>query len=235
MTKDGKINIKLEVCRDKISGKLSIMTHFNSNAPNVFKDKDSYLWMPTAEEKDLINEAFGLMPIDADYVPSGKSIPGPEGIEAEESIPRPEEIEEEKSIPEPVIEEEIKPTPKNQPTEDEKKPTDFSPLEKPDESDVFEVTDQDIKTDDLDKDIDKEIEVVSAKVDEQTTEESKSDESETEKKKEDEGIIVEADVEAIDAALKKHTEKDKSIVEADEQTIIDRVLSQKKKGKWSRR
>lgn len=221
MTKDDNINIKLEVCRDKTSGKLSIMAHFNSNASNVFKEKDGYFWVPTTEEKDLINEAFELMPIDADYTHSGKT------------IPKPEEIKEETSTPEPVIEEELKPTPATIPEEDEKKPTDLSPLEKPDESAFFEVTGEGVKTDDLGKDIDKETEDTSAKADEQTVEEPTSDESETEKKEEDEGIIVEADSEAIDAALKKHTEKDKSIVEADEQTIVDKVLNQKKKGKWS--
>ena len=39
MTKDDKINIKLEVCRDKTSGKLLIIAHFDENAPNVSKDK----------------------------------------------------------------------------------------------------------------------------------------------------------------------------------------------------
>ncbi len=39
----------------------------------------------------------------------------------------------------------------------------------------------------------------------------------------------------IENALKKHqaSDEDKTIVEADEQTIIEKVLSQKKKGKWS--
>lgn len=195
MTKDDNINIKLEVCRDKTSGKLSIMAHFNSNASNVFKEKDGYFWVPTTEEKDLINEAFELMPIDADYTHSGKT------------IPKPEEIKEETSTPEPVIEEELKPTPATIPEEDEKKPTDLSPLEKPDESAFFEVTGEGVKTDDLGKDIDKETEDTSAKADEQTVEEPTSDESETEKKEEDEGIIVEADSDAIEAALKKHLKK----------------------------
>ena len=49
-------------------------------------------------------------------------------------------------------------------------------------------------------------------------------------------MIVEADADAIDDAIKKHTkEDDESIVEADEQTIIDKVLSQKKKGRWSKK
>ena len=45
---------------------------------------------------------------------------------------------------------------------------------------------------------------------------------------------TEADEEAIDAALKKKQQGDKTIVEADEDTIVEKVLSQKKKGKWSK-
>lgn len=221
MTKDDKINIKLEVCRDKTSGKLAITAHFNSNAPNVFQEKDGYFWVPTTEEKDLINEAFQLMPTDAGYTPSGKTTPKPE--------------KEEKPTSEPVIEEEIKPTPEAQPPENEKKPAYLQPLEKLDESDIFEVTDKDIKADYLDKDIDKKTEEPLAKSVEPPEEEKKPEEPEEEKIDEDEKVMVEADSEAIEAALKKHTEKNKSIVEADEQTIIDKVLSQKKKGKWSRR
>jgi len=48
-------------------------------------------------------------------------------------------------------------------------------------------------------------------------------------------MVVEADQDAIEAALKKHTKEDETLVEADEQTIIDKVLSQKKKGRWSKR
>ena len=55
---------------------------------------------------------------------------------------------------------------------------------------------------------------------------------------EEKGILVEADADAIEAALKKHSKKDdniESFKEADEQTIVDRVLRQKKKGKWSKK
>ncbi len=72
-----------------------------------------------------------------------------------------------------------------------------------------------------------------------TTEKSepnKPEELEPAKKLEDESILVSADADAIDAALeKRREEKDKTIIEADEQTIIDKVLSQKKKGKWGRK
>ena len=47
-------------------------------------------------------------------------------------------------------------------------------------------------------------------------------------------MIVKADADAIEKALKKHTEdKDESMVEADEKTIIDKVLKQKKK--WNKK
>ena len=49
-----------------------------------------------------------------------------------------------------------------------------------------------------------------------------------------ESFIVKADEKAIERALKKDVDEDDTIKEADEQTIIDKVLSQKKKGKWSR-
>ena len=223
MIKDDKINIKLEVCKDKTSGKLSIKAHFKSDAPNIFKEKEDYFWMPTIEEKDFLNEAFQLMPLDAGNIPSGKT---------------PAELDEIKEVPtitEPLFEEEIKTTPEIPPEEDKTIPPDLPPSEKPNELDVFEITDENIKTDDLVKDSNEKLDDISTKTDEQTTEEPKSNEPKIENKKEDEGIIVEADSNAIEAALKKHTEKDKSIVEADEQTIVDKVLSQKKKGKWSRR
>lgn len=72
-----------------------------------------------------------------------------------------------------------------------------------------------------------------------TTEKSepnKPEELEPAKKLEDERVLVSANADAIDAALeKRREEKDTTIIEADEQTIIDKVLSQKKKGKWGRK
>jgi len=221
MTNDDEIKIKLEVCKDKTSGKLSIMAHFNTDAPNVFQDKDGYFWMPTVEEKDFMSEVFELMPTDAGFNSSEKPMPKPE---ADKDI---------KPTPEPEVNEDLKPTPTTPHDKDEETPTNLPQLENPIESTDFEVTDEDIKTDDFVKDIDNKLEEPPDKKDDETTEESKSDE--TEKKENDEGFIVEADSEAIDAALKKHTSTDETIVEADEQTIIDRVLSQKKKGKWGKR
>ena len=74
MAEEDKIHIKLEICRNKDSDELAIMTHFDPNAPNFFKDKEGYLWMPTVEEKDFINEAFELMPINKIKTSSEKTI-----------------------------------------------------------------------------------------------------------------------------------------------------------------
>ena len=127
MTKNNKTNIKLEVCKNKTSGKLSITAHFNSTAPNVFKDKDSFFWMPTEEEKDFLNEAYEFMAEDTDLNFTEKNIQKPK---------------ETKFIPKPVTEEKLKPTVKIQPMEDWKKPTNLPPKEKTDEPAVFEVTDE---------------------------------------------------------------------------------------------
>lgn len=58
-----------------------------------------------------------------------------------------------------------------------------------------------------------------------------------EDKEEDEHIIVAADDAAIERALKKRNDKDEndSLVQADERLIIEKVLNQKKKGKWSKK
>lgn len=232
MTKNDKISIKLEVCRDKTSGKLSITAHFNSNASNVIQNKDGYFWMPTIEEKNLINEAFELFPVDGGYVSSVKT---PSKVEEEDDgMP----------IPKPLAEEDI------DSDLELKKPADLPPLETQNEpNDMFEVTDEHIKNDDFEKIIDERIDEAASKkdlkkndkkVEELVVEEPKHDEvkpdhKNSEKQDFDEDMIVEADQDAIEAALKKHTKEDDSIVEVDEQTIIDKVLSQKKKGKWSKR
>ena len=222
MTKDDKINIKLEVCRDKTSGKLAIMAHFDANAPNIVKDKDGYHWMPTQEETDLINEAFELMPMDATNITPKKTTESPEV--KKEVTPGSE----------PITKDDIQLEPEIKSTVDEQKHEDLPPMEKSDDSAVFKVTKKYIKTDDLDKDIDKKLEDINAKINKPVIEDTKIDGLDTEKI-DDKGIIVEADADAIEEALKKHTGDDKDIIAADEQTIVDRVLSQKKKGKWNKR
>lgn len=220
MTKDDKIKIKIEVCRDQTSGKLSIMAHFNSNAPNVHQDKDGYVWVPTVEEKDFIAEAFELMPVGGSITSHDKPSP---------------KLEEPKDVKlSPKIEEEIDELPTTIPKEDKKESLSSSSPEKQDDPSAFEVTGEDTKKDDFSKEIEKEIEEALPKTEEPPKDDKKSDEK-TDKKEIDEGLIVEADSDAIEAALNKHNANDETIVEVDEQTIVDKVLSQKKKGKWSRK
>lgn len=199
MTKNDKIHIKLEIWKDEASKELKLLTHFDTTAPNFFKDKDDFLWVPTLEEKDFINEAFDLMPIGETTGKPEKTTPEP----PEEKTPP------EPSLP-PVSKEEEKPEKKFSPfgRKEEEKPVDPQPLEKTQDETVFESTEEETKTDNVIVD--------------------------TEIKEEDKGSLVKADDDAIEAALKKHDEEDKSIVEADEETIVEKVLSQKKKGKWSR-
>ena len=204
MSKDDKINIKLEVCRDKSSGTLSIMAHFDQNAPNVFKDKDGYVWMPTPEETDFLNEAFHIMPSNSTFTPPHRDEP----------------------IPKEITEEEIKPTINE---EVDKKEEILPPPTETNEPAVFEVTASDIKENEAAKE-------VTIPDEPKDLDESTKNEAETEQLPTNEKVIVAADSNAIDAALKKHGSKDESIREVDdEKTIIDKVLSQKKKGKWSKK
>ena len=228
MSKDNEINIKLEVCRDNTSGKLIILAHFDSKSPNVFIDKDNYSWMPSIEEFNLITDAF-------DFFPTG----GTTGHLGKTTV-KPSEKKEEKPITEPIIEE---PAPIQDETIDteEIKPIELPPLEKSDKSTVFERTEDETKTDRFEKELDKVIdeidEEIIPKTDDKLAKPSKEEESDDDKKEKDEALLVEADGDAIERALKKHTDSDKddSMVEVDEQMIIDKVLSQKKKGKWSKK
>ena len=177
MGKDNSIYIKLEITRDKKTGQLNILTHFNNNAPNIHQDKDGVYWIPTEEERHLINDSFELMPT-TDTLPSINRV----------------EI---KSIPKPT-------TDQTEPA----KPTIETPSPQ--------------------------VETKPKLPEEQTPEPPKDENQEQELRSEDveEGVMIEADDQAIENALKKHTqEKDNGMVEADEQTIIDKVLKQKKKWK----
>ena len=219
--KNDKINIKVEVCRDKTSNKLSIMAHFNDNAPNVFRENGEYYWIPTPEEKELLNEAFELVRVNTPNVNS------------DIDKPKQKEINN------------IKIEPEMEPKIPEQKSDDVSPLEKIDKPSLFDVNINDKENTNIEKNKGLPNNFIPTKNEEtinlgelKNPKEQKKrefDEFEPNKSEMEKGLIVEADSEAIDAALNKYTEKDDSIVEADEQTIIDRVISQKKKGKWSQR
>lgn len=200
MAKNDNINIKLEVCKDKNSGKLSIRAHFDSNAPNFAMDKEGYFWIPTFEEKEFINEAFQLIPM----------------VTSESNKEKMQRIEENLDI-KPVAH--------------------FPKVEKQKETSVFTKSDYETKDEHLEKNVFENREDIQNKRYEPEEEEEEEEPSyyEKEGRKKEERLIVEADDEAIEAAIKRRIEDDKSFVEVDEQTIIDRVLSQKKKGKWSKK
>ncbi len=195
MTKSDKINIRIEVYKDKNTGRLSIRTHFDSNAPNVITDSQGYVWIPTFEEKEFINEAFQLFPMET--LSPNKEKPQ----RTEENL-------------------DTKPT------------VNFPKNEKQEEPTIFKQTDND----NLDKSYEKNVFQKKADTDNKKYELKQDEPTSYDKEmiKKEERVIVEADDAAIDAALKRHMDDDKSFVEVDEQTILDRVLSQKKKGKWTK-
>ena len=147
MNKDDKIYIRLEICKDKNSDELTIMTHFDSNAPNFSKDKDGYFWMPTLEERNFINEAFELIPTNnikslSPEKPTGKPLE-----EGKLTAPKPQ-----------INIEDKKPEKMQSPFESKvgEKPTDLPPLKKREEEVVFEKTEEESKSNDLESEIKKE-------------------------------------------------------------------------------
>lgn len=60
MGEENDINIKIELNRDKTQN-LSIITYFNQNSSNFFKEGDYYVWKPTLKEKEFIIDAFKLI------------------------------------------------------------------------------------------------------------------------------------------------------------------------------
>jgi len=166
MINNNEINIRLELLKDKNTGKLSIAIRFDTKAPNVSFEKNEYIWMPTLAEKDLINDAFKLL-LDTN---SGLTTQ-PETIK---------EVEENKEI--------------NQ----------------PDEVEIKKENNLDIKVD------------------------VKSEDFPLEKNNKDNGIgrIDETGEEIIEESIEKHIKKEEPLKEADEHLIIEKVINQKKKGKW---
>jgi hypothetical protein len=61
MEKDENIHIRLEISRDPINGGLNLLTRFDPNAPNFIKDENGFSWSPTKEEREFLNEAFGII------------------------------------------------------------------------------------------------------------------------------------------------------------------------------
>jgi len=186
MNKDDKIYIRLEISRDPMSGELTILTRFDPNAPNFSKDKDkdSYFWIPTLEERNFINEAFELI-LTNDI----------KSLSPEKPMVKPPE-EEKLAAPKPQFNiEDKKPEKIRSPFESkvEEKPTDLPPLKKREEEAVFEKTEEESKSNDLEDEIKKEDEdkEILVKADDQTIDAAlKKDEEEDES-------IVEADEQTI--------------------------------------
>ena len=162
MTDQNKINIKLELTKDKENNKLTVVVHFDEKSSNFTTDQDKYFWIPTSDELELINEALKLVSNENLSISSSPSIKPDVKEKIEEIID--ENIEEEK----------------------------------------------DLETD-----------------------------TEIEEENEDKSVVVKASDETIEDTIQKHIKKDddedhEALKEADEHTIIDKVLSQKKKGRWKK-
>lgn len=232
MPKDNNIGIKIELVKDNKSGKLKMVAHFNSNSPNILIKNNEYMWIPTIDERELIDEAFNFIP----YEKTNKTHPDPI-FSAEESKKDKPSFKEESPSFKPDID-------MHRETQDELAET--PPLEK-EEPSVFEITgDESYQANEqIEKEIDANLEkkqdqlAMKAKVKiKQNQDEKEYDDEKTDIEKSEEGSIVEADSDAIEAALQRRMnkeDKDDSFKEVDEQTIIDRVLNQKKKGRWSKK
>jgi len=58
---DKNIHIRLEIGKDPSSGEMTIMTRFDTSAPNFKKDDNGFRWFPTEEEREFLNEAFDMV------------------------------------------------------------------------------------------------------------------------------------------------------------------------------
>ncbi len=253
MPKDNNVFIKLEIYREKDTGKLRIISHFDSNAPNIFNDDEGIVWAPTEEEKDLINDAFELMPdtkgspslqkieiqssprpeTDNKSTPTPQTAPEPQKMDQQ---PPPEQINQQKQendIKQPEIAPKVEIRHPNQENTNNPQQKDYG---KNNERDSIN-QDKQAKSEDF-KDMsssnnsfDNKKETVFEVTDDINDLDIESEKKE-EKKNVDEAMIVNADEKAVEEAVKRRS-KDKTMVEADEETIINKVLSQKKK--WGRK
>ena len=171
MALSDKISIRLELSKDK-DDKLSIIVRFNGKASNFTIDKNECTWIPTIEEKQLIDEAFKLI------------------------------LDEKTPVPPPPITRPIR-------FEDQLREPKVEKIE--------------IKKDGS----------LEAKIDVKLEERSKTEQP-SKQEIEEKSTIVEVGDESLEDAIEKHIKKDEPLKEADEHTIIDRVLSQKKKGRWKK-
>jgi hypothetical protein len=60
MNKNENIHIRLEIGKDVASGKLHLLTRFDTNAPNFTKEENGFSWSPTKEEREFLNQAYNI-------------------------------------------------------------------------------------------------------------------------------------------------------------------------------
>jgi hypothetical protein len=264
MPMENNVNIKLEVFKDKFTGKISIVAHFIHSAPNVYKEQEDYVWFPTNEEKNFLIEAFDLTSPnyskniqprkDVSQVSNQNIEPNvvpqtPVGIEPNLNIQDKDTQYTNKDTVYPDGKttntaqnyEDVKQT-----TEVNNQPTIEEPKKEEQQTNNYFQNNQKTEKEPVVNDYPKEFNPYDNKKKleapdpnyNQNTEEEKRDpyykKTEDDNNNVDNAIIAQADFDAIDAAVKKHTDKEDYLVQADEKTIVDKVLNQKKKGKWSR-
>jgi hypothetical protein len=264
MPPEHNVNIKLEVFKEK-SGKLSIIAHFIHSAPNLYKEQNDYVWFPTYEEKNFLIEAFNLTSNvlsknyqdkkDISQISTQDVKPNiaPNRPRVIEPILNVQTTEPQFANKEPLVVGEHKTN--NTFSSENKEETiqtnnqTYTEQTKNDNksNDSFYHSDQKNMREPAVIDFSKNIKTYDTKKDIQAPDPHYTQNQRENKKKQqytqtnndetdiNNAVIAQADFEAIDAALKKHTDKENYMVQADEKTIIDKVISQKKKGKWNRR
>ena len=155
---------------------LYIKAVFDPTAPNIQKEKDTYIWKPTFDEIDLLNEVFSLLPQHQ----QAPVTPTPFSAEEEQQKKDAMEVIE-KVLP--AADEQGEPEEsKEQPQEDQ---IEAETKEEPPKEKQVEVVDGD-------------------------------------------GVLVAADDKTIDEIVKR--KKDGTLKEASEDSILEKILRQKKRG-----
>lgn len=255
MNKNDNIHIRIELCKDGDSGDITLMTYFDTNAPNFSQDDKGFYWLPTPDEKNFLNEVFELFPEFQMKSPSlNKTLSEPlkhtdenpvfnelpvdmESKEPEKTMTDPLEKKEEpvtnyppqtdmerkeleKTITDPLEKKEtLTPPPSQANMEQRESETPSSPFEKQERKYPIDNIPPFQKKEETNPEMNQDTSNTNDDIREQIKDEQKKE-------------FVEADDQDIDKALEKG--EDKSMIEADEDTIVERVLSQKQKGKWTR-
>jgi len=97
------VYLKLEIFREKESGNMQIIVHFDLNSPNVFKEEGDYIWMPTITEKNLINDTFELFSSSKTTSSTGNENTDPSNEQGGESRKEQQILPKETSADEKII------------------------------------------------------------------------------------------------------------------------------------